>query len=144
MRLIGLAFLITVLFCSCDNYHFAKGVKKDFQKLITQKKQLFVASSFNGIVYKKKKCEKCDSDKFQIEINVVSFSPKLTTLGDKLFPPFYSFNNENQLTMMVTKDLYESIKVGDLVLKEPGSYYLIVNSVNYELLSKEKYDWLSN
>lgn len=127
MRLIRFAFLMTVLFCSCENYHFAKGVKKDFQKLIIQKKQLFVSSSFNGTIYEKKKCEKCTWDKFQIGINLVSFSPKLTTLGDKLFPPFYSFNDENQLTLAVAKDLYESIKIGDLVIKEHEPYYLMVN-----------------
>lgn len=142
MKFLKLGLLTFVFFCSCDYYEMAKGVRKDFQGTHLKSKKLFIGIAFKGVVLEKTLFERCDESKYRIRIKMTSHSPEITSLGDKLFPPFYSFGEEDKLKFIVTERLFNLLTNGDLVMKESGSTDLIIDRIKYPFLSRKRNIWL--
>ena len=59
-----------------------------------------------------------------------------------MYQPYYFFNEKDQLTIVVKKEIYDSLKVNDSVKKQSNSYYMVVENNNYQLINYDKKRWL--
>jgi hypothetical protein len=135
-------FCISVIFSSCHDYNYSKGVHRDAERLFKSHKEFFKSLSFGGVISGKKYCEKCQLNKYQIIIDLKEKKPEIIELGNLSYQPYYFFTIKNQLTISVTQHLYESLEKGFLLEKKMDSDSLIWENQQYILLSKEQSQWL--
>lgn len=136
-------FSISILICSCDHWGYAKAVKKDAERSYRLHKQFFKSLGIKGVVREKKYCEKCDYNKYQFIIDLKQKKPETIEISNLSYQPYYFFSNENQLTISVSKLMYESAKEGASIEKKIGSDSLIWEGRQYNLLSGKEKQWLA-
>lgn len=139
--------LITICILSyscCEKSNYIKGIQKDSQQIFDRKKEFFTSFTFSGVIDKKKYCENCNMNKYQIIITLDTIESDSVELKNQYYQPYYFFDKPNQLNLSVTKILYESISEMDIVKKEGHSDYLVLSNKKYRLLSEKKNEWLSD
>lgn len=141
-NLIHVFLSIIMISYSCDNYNFTKGVYKDAERLFESHKKFFKSLAFKGVISERKYCEKCQLNKYQVIIDLKEKWPDTIGIGDLMYPPYYSFNEKNQLNISLAKNLYDSLKEGMLIEKKIDSDSLICDSKKYSILSHKKSQWL--
>lgn len=132
-----LCFLAALsLYNSCQTTKYAKGVLEDNQNLIEYHKSFIRSIEFTGTL--KKKIE--DKGKYgrRILIEMDTFFVK-----EVQFNPYYSIK-ENEIDIVVSKELYDSVTISDTLFKKKGSLDLKINNKDIPLVSSEKYIWLQN
>ena len=126
----------------CETRSYVKGVQEDSRKIFERKKSFFKSFDFNGAVSKKKYCENCKVNKYQLIITLEMAETDTIELMNQYYPPYYFFEKRNQLNLSVTKDLYEPISEGQSVSKEKSSDFLNFGGKQYRVLSEKKNLWM--
>ena len=134
--------IIGLLICSCEYKKFVEGVHADAEQSIIAHKYFFKTLSFSGKVYQKKYCSFCTDNKYQIVLNISHKNPSVVNIENFMYQPYYFFNEKDQLTIVVKKEIYDSLKVNDSVKKQSNSYYMVVENNNYQLINYDKKRWL--
>lgn len=134
-----LLYLITVLFFSCD---FARGVRTDAQKQILSHKKFIKEISFTGDIISLENCKDCSFNKYQIIIDLKDLNISEIKLSNQSYPPYYTMNSQNKLSISVSEKLYKEARKGFEIEKKTNSESIFINGKKYELLSKEKYEWI--
>jgi len=145
MRKVITNFVLLCLWgCSCSNHSdFAKAVAKDAQKNFSSHKEFFKSFSFEGRLDTKRYCEKCNRNKYQFVISLNMKKPDSVGFANTFFEPYYTLYRGNQLTISVPENIYNSLKEGDIIKKEPRSNVLHCNEQRYDLLSAKDFQWLA-
>jgi hypothetical protein len=140
----GLFLIICVLFCSCGLIDFAKGEREDAQRIAISGKRFFKALSFKGVIDKKIYCPECDDrGNYKILIALKTSNPDSISFNDQYYQPDYFFNIERkELTMAVTKNIYDNVKIGAGIEKEKASNSILLFGKSYALLNDAPYKWL--
>ena len=128
--------MLSMFFCACTN-----NIQKDTQKNLSLHKEFFKTLSFTGFS-KKKYCEECNFNKYQIILKLEKINPNKIALGNKSFQPYYFFSSESELNISVNQSLYNAIRTGSFVEKKVDADYLVVDNQKYILFSEDKYKWL--
>ena len=139
--LIGLIGLIAVCYFS-DYFRFSRAVEKDARRLFASHKEFFRTFEYNGVITGKEYCNKCEINKYKLVIDLKIQKPKIIELGNSSYPPYYFFNDKNQLVVSVTQQIYNAAEKGYLIAKEMNSDSLFFEGSGYRLLSDNKSEWL--
>lgn len=139
-------FLSFILLCYymrdiIDMYKYAKAVHKETQERIVKHKAHFKSLTFSGIIEQKLNCDGCDLITFQLVIKINNRLSNEDINADRILHSYYFFENEKELLLSVTKEIFDSCKIGDLVIKDSNSLELKVNNFKHRLLSDEPYKW---
>jgi hypothetical protein len=122
---------------------YIRGAQKDGQRLFASHKQFFKAFEFNGAVAEKKYCEECQLNKYQIIIDLRVKNPEAIEFSNLSYPPYYVFNDKNQLTISVTQQIYNAAQKDSSIKKEVNSDSLSLPGLKCRLLSDQKMQWLA-
>jgi len=143
-KIIGMILVTVCLsaYCCSEKSSYVKGVQKDSQQIFDRKKEFFIDFAFVGVIDKKKYCENCKVNKYQIVIKLNALESDSVEMKDKYFQPYYFLDKPNQLNLSVTKNLYESITETELVRKEKNSIFLNTPEGKYQLLNEKKLYWM--
>ena len=140
LRLIFCLVLFTC-FSSCDYVKYTKAVKEDTRKRIITGKEFMQRISFNATVLSKDTTEE-SSDYFKysliLHINNISEKPNISTQ----FPPYYTFEKDTALILLVTKEIYDNVKQESVLIKQDNSLNIIIDNKEFRYLNKEKDKWL--
>ena len=132
---------IFVCFSSCDYVKYTKAVKEETRKKIIVNKEFMRKLSFDVSVLKKDSTEE-SSDYFKyrlrLHLNNISEKPNISTQ----FPPYYSFEKDTTLILLVTKEIYNYAKVNSKLVKRSNSFRIIVDNREFQYLNNEKDKWL--
>jgi len=140
MTLMSCLFIFTC-FTSCDYVKYTKAVKEDTRKKITIGKEFMQRISFNVSVLEKDATEESsDNFKYSLKLHIYNISekPNISTQ----FPPYYTFEKDTTLILLVTKKIYDKVKMESKLIKKGNSLNIIVDNQEYQYLSKEKNKWL--
>lgn len=132
--------VLTIISCNFSNINYAKAAKKDTERIFKSRKSLLPSLAFNGIISDKVKCEKCNMNKFTIDIWIEEMIQKVS-FQDEKFPSYYSFEDK-VLSLTVNQKVFENLKRGDLISNMPDSRYLKSNNRHLEILHSEERMWL--
>ncbi len=138
-----LMFLIGLPVFGCSQIKkFGEGVQKDTKENFNLHKEFIVGISFKGLLLKKKLCEHCDINEYQLQLRLNELTEK-PDLSRMQYQPYYFFEGDSLLTITVPKKSFEAVKEGEMILKNRESFSLtVVNPLPY--LNKKKYKWLDN
>jgi len=125
---------ILPLFNSCQTSKYAKGVLEDNQNLIENHKSFIRSIKFTGTVKKMAENNGRYGRRILIEMDT-SFVKEVQ------FSPYYSIK-ENEMDIVVSEELYDSVSMSDTLFKKDGSLYIEINNKDIPLVSSEKYIWL--
>lgn len=139
MKAIILFNLILVSFFSCNS---KQGIRKETQKQILSHKQFIKQISFKGKIIDKIYCNECNFNKYQIKIETKERRPDNIELGNLSFQPYYVIPSRNEITLSISKAIYESVEIGLEVIKNPNANNLSIKRMDYKLLSEEKFEWI--
>ena len=132
--------LIMTLFGNCNNYNYAKAVKKDTERIFKEKKTLIYSTAFKGIVKSKNKCEKCSINKFVVNIGIREINQKVE-FEDESYPPYYLFKDD-VLSLTVSQKVFEILSKGDTINKMSDSRFIESDNRQLEILNIEELLWL--
>jgi len=130
-----MASMMVALTCSCEYKKFIDGVRQDAEQSSVARKAFFRILAFNGKIYLKKYCDYCETNKYQLVINIIHKNPALISLSDSDYQPYYSFQPNNQLVISVEKHIYDSIQENEPIDKEANSCDIWVKGIKYQLVS---------
>jgi len=140
IRLIFCLYLFTC-FSSCDYVKYTKAVKEDTRKRIITSKEFMQRISFNVSVLEKDTTEESSNYfkySLRLHINNISEKPNISTQ----FPPYYTFEKDTTLILLVTKEIYNNVKVESKLIKQGSSLNIIIDDKEFRYLNKEKDKWL--
>jgi len=98
--------------------------------------------NFAGVVYEKNMCEKCKINKYTLKIGLTQLGKK-PEFGDTHYSPYYFFENDSILNIIVDDILFDGVEINDTVTKESQSLTINVNKTVLQYLSNDKNKWLS-
>lgn len=132
---------ISISIVSCSIYKYGKGEINDSKKRFIIGKDYIYNLALNGVVVNKNICNKCNVDKYTIDIKLlyISKKPSFTQLEH---PRFYSIKNDSILTISISQKLYEKLIEKDHISKESQSFNLKIDDVDIPLISIKTYEWL--
>jgi len=139
MKAIFFFNLILVSFFSCNS---EQAIRKETQKQILSHKQFIKEIYFKGKINDKIYCNECNFNKYRIKIKTEEMKPDKIELGNLSFQPYYVITSKNEITLSISKEIFESVEIGLEVVKNPSSNNLSIKSKDYKLLSEEKFEWI--
>ena len=147
MRKKSIIFFILLIgligvYCFWDYARFSSAVQKDARRLFASHKEFFRSVEFSGIITEKEYCNKCQFNRYRLIVELKVKKPGKIELGDLSYPPYYFFNDNNQLVVSVTQQIYNSSEKGHLIGKVMNYDSLIYEGSGYRLLSDYKSEWL--
>ncbi|MEZ4909207.1 MAG: hypothetical protein R2771_16545 [Saprospiraceae bacterium] len=142
MKRIYIVVILSIVFlsCNCSNYNYAKAVKKDTERIFKNKKSLLQSLAFKGIIVDKNKCEKCNINKFTINIQIEELNQKISFQAKK-YLPYYSFD-DNVLSLSVSQQVFDKLEKGYPISKMHNSRYLEFQGSQLEILNSKELVWL--
>ena len=135
-----LFIMSSMVFLACNNY--GKGVRKDTEKNIIEHKKFMRSLSFKGVISERKFCEACEISKYQLKINMTVITPETINLGNQGFQPYYTFDSAKQLTLSVTKNLFEFATTKAEVEKIADSDSIKIGNHSFSILSPKRLIWM--
>jgi hypothetical protein len=134
-------FLCGTYYLARPYLEYASAIQEETIQRFQIAKRSFQKFGFKGVAVSKKICPKCLEDAaYQVSIDFVCSENCIKFP----FPPRFDYEIENQnvLTMGVTKKIYEIIAIGDSITKPQNSNIIQINGSNYQLLSADSTKWL--
>lgn len=118
-----------------------KGIRTDWERIFTKKKNFFRERSFSGKVIHKTK-------------NVDPFIPYSLTIkldSNTIIPPWeesfyhqFNFDSEKKTLLFTISDsIYESVEINSRIIKKEESDSIYINGKAYILLSSKPFEWVS-
>ena len=139
MRVILLFNFILLTFFSCNSEY---RIQEEIQNNIFLHKKFIRELSFKGKIYDKIQCDQCNFNKYQIKIKIDEMKPDKIGLSNLSFQPYYSILSKDEITLSVSKELYEATGKGLDVEKKSNSTTLLVMNKDYKLLSEKNDKWM--
>jgi len=144
MSLIRKLILLSFIFCclsSCDYVKYSKAVKEETIKKFDVNKEFMQRISFDASVLKKNTNEESsDIFKYSLKLHLFNMSEKPNIRTQ--FPPYYTFEKDATLILIVTKDIYNKAKLKSKLIKQSNSLNITVDNQIFKYLSNEKDKWL--
>ncbi len=140
-RTLIFCLFIFTCFSSCDYVKYTKAVKEDTKKRIITSKEFMQRISFNASVLEKDTTEESsDNFKYSLKLHIYNMSeePNISTQ----FPPYYTFEKDTTLLLLVTKEIYNNVKIESKLIKQGNSLNIIVDNQKFQYLSDKKDKWL--
>lgn len=128
------------LLYGCEIYDYGKGVKKDTERIFSQKKEFIHKLAFQGYVQEKRYCSKCDITKYSLIIKLDTITPK-PSFSDIAYAPYYTIRNDT-LTICVSEQTFGSAIERAFVKKNANSNNIFFGSKVSNLVSERKSSWL--
>lgn len=135
------AFCLILYFTTFFSCNYADSIRRDTIKKFEKSKSYMVNIAFEGQIIEKIYCEKCELNKCTLKIRFCRISEKSGFIKI-LFPPYYEFENDSILNIIVSKKLFEQVQTNDSIRKEKESFNIKVGTLDLQYLSKEKNKWL--
>jgi hypothetical protein len=146
LKLIFFSIIVTIIGYTCNSSSFSKGVLDDAQRVHSYYKKSMFELDFTGDILKKNYCEKCNyATKHLVDIEITSDTKKdfFTKFG---FAPYtYILDlDKKHIQISVTPKIYESVNVGGKISKFANSNNVLIDGMEYQLLSNNEFEWLAN
>lgn len=141
MKVLLFTFFMNFLLANCQVRQFGEGVQEDTKRIFTSNKNYIVNLSFEGIIVRKSICEKCNINRYSLELKINELSVK-PDFGKLQYHPYYFFDGDSLLTISVSKELYQNSFEQNIIRKNSNEFEIFVNNNKYQYLSKEEYKWL--
>jgi len=141
VKYFSLILMFTV--CSCSVLKYGKAVKEDAQNNFSIHKDFFVQLSFTAIVTEKVVLDKIDNGANQILARIIPTGKKIP-LGNVQYPPYYMFDSQDMksLKILVSNQVFNTISIGDTIVKRSNNDSVFVKHHSLLLLSKETDKWI--
>jgi hypothetical protein len=129
--------------CSCSVFKYGKAVKKDAQNNFSIHKDFLVQLGFTAIVTDKVVLDKIDNGANQLSAKIYSTDEKLP-LGRVQYPPYYIFDSQEMksLKILVSDQVFNTLSIGDTIIKRSNNDSIFVKHHRLLLLSKENDKWI--
>ena len=124
-------------------YKRVKGTNEDTQKRFLVGKNYIYSVFFEGIIIKKEFHEQ-KQNFYSVDILLRDINP-IANLSQKatLFS-YYRFINDSLLNLRIDKNIYEKIKVNDIIFKDNNDYNIQINGEIVPFLNKNENKWFHN
>lgn len=142
MNLKYLKFIyILLFFYSCQFLEYADNEREDTQRIFLEKKKFIFQTFFYGEIKEKKKCMECNFNRYSLLIKLDS-GIKNATFANLQHQPYYIYEKDSQLTISVSKELFEVANVNDIIKKDSNSNYINVHGSSFKLLNDNDRLWI--
>lgn len=141
--LIIISVSLILLYCFFELFGFSQGIDNDRRRTLLAKKKYLIQTSFEGKVISKEICDKCSDLKWGVTIQLDTINELFSsTIIDRVYPPYYEFGKDNLLYMKVSKNIYNKIEIGNILIKDSESIYININNIEtFQLLSEDNEKW---
>ncbi len=128
------------LLYGCDLFDYGKNVKKDAERIFSQKKQFIHQLAFQGHVQEKKYCSNCDLAKYSLTIKLDSIKPQ-PSFSDIAYAPYYTIKKDTLIICVSERTFGLAIEKVN-IKKNANSNYILLGSKVSSLISERKSSWV--
>ena len=124
----------------CELFDYGNGVKKDTERIFSQKKEFIHQLAFQGYVQGKRYCSDCDVTKYSLTIKLDSITPQ-PSFSDITYAPYYAIKKDT-LIICVSEQIFKSAIEKDSIKKNANSNDILIGTKINNLISGKKSSWL--